>query len=195
MNYSEFITHLNEHKKTDIIFDFDETLVHLLIDWSNWHAGMKELFNSYKPLSQAPNNNIVMLQNVYIKEFGSELRDRIIQINYEAERDDMNGYKLLKPQNDWITDLSKVFTLHIWTSNDKRTIIPLLQKLNIDQFFKTVVTRNDVYYIKPEKDGFEKINTEHKSPECFMMIGDSASDRGAAKSAGIDFLHVESFKS
>ena len=195
MNYSEFVTHLNEHKKTDIIFDFDETLVHLLINWSNWHQRMKELFNSYKPLSQAPNNNIVMLQDVYIKEFGSELRDRIIQINYEAERDDMNGYKLLKPQYDWISDLSKTFLLHIWTSNDKRTIIPLLQKLNIDQFFKTVITRNDVYYIKPEKDGFEKINSEQKPKECFIMIGDSSSDSGAAKSAGIDFLHVDTFKS
>ena len=195
MNYIEFVSFLKAHNKTDIIFDFDETLVHLLVDWSNWSERMEKLFNSYKPISEAPNNNIVMLQDVYIKEFGAELRDRIIQINYESERDDMNGYKLMKPQYDWLSDLSQEFTLHIWTSNDKRTIIPLIKDINIDQFFKTVVTRNDVYYIKPEKDGFEKINSEHKPAECFIMIGDSSSDSGAAKSAGIDFLHVDTFKS
>lgn len=194
MNLSAFVSYLRRRNKTDVIFDFDETLVHLLVDWSRWSHRLYKLFHTTDPHLQALNPNEQQIQNEFIKKYGEEMRDRIVQINYEAERDDMRGYNLLSPQFSWLPELKSEFTLHLWTSNDKRTIIPLMQKLHIDHYFKTVTTRNDVYCIKPEMDGFIKINAEQKSLESFIMIGDSTSDSGAAKNAGIDFLHVSEFK-
>ncbi len=194
MNLSAFVSYLHTHNKTDVIFDFDETLVHLLVDWSRWSHRLYELFHSKDPQLQALNPNEQQIQNAFRKKYGDELRDRIVQINYEAERNDMHGYNILSPQFDWLSELKNKFTLYLWTSNDNRTIIPLMQKLTIDQYFKTVITGNDVYCIKPEIDGFRKINTEQKSLESFIMIGDSTSDSGVAKNAGIDFIHVSTIK-
>lgn len=65
-----------------------------------------------------------------------------------------------------------------------------MKELRIYDLFETIVANDDVMYIKPDPDGFSRINKAHHSKAEFLMIGDSDNDEGAASSAGIDFMHV-----
>jgi predicted HAD superfamily phosphohydrolase YqeG len=45
MNIKEFGIYLKEKNKKHIIFDFDETICTLLINWDNWIKEMEEIFS------------------------------------------------------------------------------------------------------------------------------------------------------
>jgi hypothetical protein len=47
LNTHQIIANIEQGEYTDIIFDFDETIAHLIIDWSQFHGYMKELANTY----------------------------------------------------------------------------------------------------------------------------------------------------
>jgi hypothetical protein len=48
MTIQELENYLKEKDKRHVIFDFDQTLATLLIDWSAWREKMKEFFSSYR---------------------------------------------------------------------------------------------------------------------------------------------------
>ena len=59
--------------------------------------------------------------------------------------------------------------------------------------FQKVITRDDVYYIKPEIDGFKLIHTNNNLKNGYLLIGDSIFDKQAADTIGIDFFRVNYF--
>jgi phosphoglycolate phosphatase len=192
MTNQEFKNYLKEKEKKHIIFDFDETLCTLLIDWEPWRKDFQKLFFSYG--DKAEEKGFALMQNKYIEKYGEEMREKILDINYQNEKKFYNGYAPHKEILSFLPELHDLFQLYIWTSNDKRTVMPIFSSLKIEKFFKKIITRNDVKFIKPEPDGFFLIN-ENKYPKSeYLLIGDSESDSSAAESAGIDFINIAELK-
>lgn len=193
MNIKEFEIYLKEGGKKHIIFDLDETLLTLLIDWNNWMKEMKEIFSQCNvELTSAKSSYATYpeAQNNCIKKFGSKLRNKIVEINYKNEKKYFSGYKL-SPITPSLLDLAKKYAkLYIWTSNDERTVAPILDELNINELFEKIVYRNSVVYVKPDPEGFYLINGNGNSIADYLLIGDSDADKGAAIEAGIDFLNI-----
>src|SRR5690348_4125119 len=50
MKSGDFRVYLEEHKKRDVIFDFDETISTLLADWTDRDKAVVQLFQKYDPL-------------------------------------------------------------------------------------------------------------------------------------------------
>lgn len=188
MKKSEFKEYVNKFNKSQVIFDLDETLVTLKINWNYWIEDMVRLFDehniAYNNLDFAP------CENELIERFGEKMRSKIIEINYRHEKKYYTGYIKHEHILDILDIASKAVTVHLWTSNDKRTIESVLEELKIQDLFKTIVTRNDVKFIKPDPYGFKIINKEGFAPSQFLFIGDSSADRGAAESSEIEFMHV-----
>jgi HAD superfamily hydrolase (TIGR01549 family) len=84
--------------------------------------------------------------------------------------------------------------LYIWTSNDEKTVAPILNELNINKLFKKIITRNNVNYIKPNPEGFYLINKENNSKANYLLVGDSDADKGAAIESGIDFFNIKELR-
>jgi len=194
MKKEEFVKYLKEKGKKHIIFDFDETLCTLLIDWSNWEKDLQKLFSSYDLNAGDSDFEYAKMINLCIERYGDEARDKILEINYRNEKNYFSGYDLSPITMDLLEISKENADLYLWTSNDKRTIVPILKELDMEKFFKKIVTRNDVKYVKPSADGFSLIYNENNPKSQYMLIGDSESDSGAANESGIDFLNIKEFK-
>lgn len=195
MNKQEFENYIKEKNKKYIIFDFDETLCTLLINWDPWCEELDNLFLSYDMVSKDDSDlSYAEMINLCIDKYGEEARDKILEINYRNEKDCSSGYEL-SPTAIPLLELSKEYAeLYLWTSNDRRTIMPILKELDMEKFFKKIVTRNDVKYVKPKADGFSLIYDKNNSKSDYLFIGDSAADSGAAQNSGIDFLNIVEIK-
>jgi hypothetical protein len=68
-NTSQIIASIESGKYTDIIFDFDETIAHLIIDWSQFHGYMKELANKYSVESERVSMNTHTFVEFVIQKF------------------------------------------------------------------------------------------------------------------------------
>ncbi|MFA6047609.1 MAG: HAD-IA family hydrolase [Parcubacteria group bacterium] len=194
MNKNEFEEYLRSKSKKHIIFDFDQTLCDLLINWDDWAKEMKALYLSFRINLDPEKHGHLELQNMCVEKYGDEARDKILEINYRNEKDCSLGYKLL-PATISILSLAKnLARLYIWSSNDRLTIKPILDEVGVEKLFSKIITRNDVTYVKPNPEGFYLIYNKNNPKSEYLMIGDSQADEKAAKEAGIDFLKIADLK-
>jgi phosphoglycolate phosphatase-like HAD superfamily hydrolase len=190
----QFEKYLIDNNKKHIIFDFDETLCTLLIDWTPWRKELDELFaaSDLTPKNE-PDFNYAVIVNLYIEKYGKAGRDEIVALNYRIEKDYYSGYELSPIALPLLESVEKIAQLYLWTSNDRRTVAPILRELEIADKFQKIITRNDVEYVKPKAVGFALIYDERNARSQYLLIGDSRSDSGAATDAGIDFINIAEF--
>lgn len=65
--------------------------------------------------------------------------------------------------------------------------------MGITDHFKKVISREDVYLLKPDNEGFKYIYEGGTALDKYLFIGDSDADRIAAEKSGIKFLHIDNF--
>jgi HAD superfamily hydrolase (TIGR01549 family) len=191
MNIKEFENYIKEKNKKHIIFDFDETICELLINWKNWCKEIEELASDYDVELKTSEFGFQNIQNACIKKGGKEAWDKILEISYRNEKECYSGYKLVPVSLPIISLAKKYAELYVWTSNDQRTVMPILKELKINSSFSKVVARNDVDFIKPNPEGFYLIYDKNNPKSDYLMIGDSEADLGASKDAGIDFINIK----
>lgn len=194
MSLQEFENYLKKKGKKHVIFDFDETICELLINWENWCEEMKELASQYGVGLDQSEFGYQKLQNACMEKGGKEVRDKILEINYRNEKEYYSGYELSPIAMPVISLAKKYAKLYIWTSNDCRTVEPVLSELKLSDSFSKIVARNDVNFIKPNSEGFQLLYDKNNSKSDYLMIGDSEADEGASKDAGIDFINIKELK-
>lgn len=193
MNIQEFENYIKEKNKKHIIFDFDGTICKLLIDWNNWCREIEDVASHYSIGVKPSEFGFQKSQNVCIEKGGKEARDKILEISYRNEKDYYSGYELLPAALPLIEIAKKYARLYVWTSNDQRTVMPILTELGIADLFGKIIARNDVNFIKPNSEGFSLIHDKNNQKSDYLLIGDSKADDGAAKDSGIDFINIEEF--
>ena len=166
----------------------------MLIDWTPWRKELDELFaaSDLTPKNE-PDFNYAVIVNLYIEKYGKAGRDEIVALNYRIEKDYYSGYELSPIALPLLESVEKIAQLYLWTSNDRRTVAPILRELEIADKFQKIITRNDVEYVKPKAVGFALIYDERNARSQYLLIGDSRSDSGAATDAGIDFINIAEF--
>jgi len=174
-----------------IIFDFDETLATLQIDWSHWHAQIVPLLQKYDPsVTDASDLNMFHI-NILITRYGEVFRDEFVAFEQRIEQAHYHGYRVIKPSLQLLRDLHhQGKTLYLLTSNCRQVVEPILEELQIKGFFQKIVTVNDVENLKPSPAPWQLIAETESDKSQFLMIGDSASDSGFAANVGIDYLDV-----
>ncbi len=189
------LSHLDKNPKSQLIFDFDNTLVHLMINWDEWFEGIERELSSldHDLIVKGKNGqlNLSELQNSFVEKFGKDIRNKIIVHNREFEQKALKGIKI----NQELVDQIKVLfgKKYLWTSNTRQTVVPILNQMGILQFMEKIITRDDVTYIKPKIDGFEFIYDPDIPKNEYLLIGDSGSDEKASGEAGIDFYKITYF--
>lgn len=192
MNKTTFENYLLSKGKKQVIFDFDETITTLLIDWSYWHEDVCKLFMEYnKDLVKYEQKKFNTLQNEYIARYGTKLKDKLIDINYEVEKNYFSGHIPSSLTLSLLPLTKKYANIHMWTANDRRTVIPIIKELGIENFFDKIISRNDVNFVKPDPCGFYLIYNNDNPKSDYLLIGDSDADKMAAQNADIDFINIK----
>ena len=180
--------------KRYIIFDFDRTIGTLIVDWHDWR---KEIFNL---ITKEFNQNANLLpeqikhagQNDLIKKYGAEFREKLNKINEIAETNLVTDFVANKPILDFIQNTERI--LYCWSSNSRATLDRYMHKLGIKNKFKKIISREDVFLLKPDTEGFKYIYTPGARKKDYVFIGDSDVDKDTAEACGIEFLHVDDFR-
>ena len=90
-----------------------------------------------------------------------------------------------------LENLNQHFLLAVWTGRDTESAKKILERNNIDHFFKIVVGCTSVNNNKPYSEGIELIAKElNATPDEIVLIGDHAHDIEGAHRFGCKSIHV-----
>ena len=190
-------SYLQKVDKTHLVFDFDETLVKLILPWDNWADPIKSklmrldksIYENYKKGKISLSD----LMNQYILKFPKQAKNLVKgnALNFETKY-----LKVVVPNKELIAFVrhSKNYKMFVWSSNTRPTVEKVLNDYVIWNKFEKVITGQDVDLIKPYPDGFNQIYDPTVPKEEYLIIGDSGRDEKAAKQLGVDFFLVDYFK-
>jgi HAD superfamily hydrolase (TIGR01549 family) len=192
MTVDEIFGKIRKEGIKTVIFDFDNTICDMVIDWNEWDQKVGELMQYYEP--NVPLTGGYMRDNhinSFIKKHGSEFREKWKDLSKTYEKEKSHGCKPLTRIVELIHKLNGNVNLLIWSSNSEETVKKYLKEIGIETYFSKLITRDSVDFIKPDPSGFNKNITSDTNLSEYMMIGNSNNDRMAAKSAGIQYVDVK----
>lgn len=183
--------------KRELIFDLDETICTLLIDWSEYKLGMiGKLLETFVDLENTIDADMrsIDIANLVIDIYGRKAKDLINRYSQDYEEKYYFGYEVNQQLVEFIQSNNHLYNMYVWTNNQKPISYLVLKDLNIYHLFKKVVSATDTLFYKPHQEGFKLIKQLTESDlSQFLMIGDSKFDNLAAQNSFIDFFNIRDF--
>ncbi len=191
----------NGNVKT-IIFDWDGTIFNNV---SAIHAATESALERYNidyPTDQAVAEFIalmekmetnalpkVMLQSYqllneisFVKHLSYTEKLQVVLYLYTLYSDFSKESKLFSGAEQVLEELSKNYNLALLTNSKRAMINDLLKKFNLDKYFVSVLSLDDVTNPKPHPEGIHKVLSElEQNPEEVVYVGDLITDLRAAK--------------
>jgi HAD superfamily hydrolase (TIGR01549 family) len=186
-----------EHNITHVVFDMDATLLLVHFPWDEgWGDPIRDPLRALDPEPWelwATKRRTADMQNAYVEKFGDVALKIIMDYTVDFENRHRGFTKNEALQND-VRALGANIKKYAWSSNTRAVVEYALRESNLDGEFETLVTRDDVRYLKPNTQGFEEHIYDPSVPrDKYLMVGDSIFDREAAEAAGIGFYHIDYF--
>lgn len=178
-----------------LIFDFDGTLADTMpTHFTAWEAALKVhgLTFSEERFYELGGWSTRRLAELLIEEAGSPLSPA--QLVREKEAEFQRQAKRIQPIAP-VVEIARqhrgVLPLAVATSGLRSIITPILNELNLADWFAAVVTADDVVHQKPAPDLFleaaRRLNVE---PSCCRVYEDTDAGIEAARRAGMPFVDV-----
>jgi len=110
-----------------------------------------------------------------------------------VEEADKRSPNLLPGVHETLTKLYDSYSIGLVTSGSRSRVVKDLERTGIKQFFKTVVTGDDIHSPKPSPEGLELalLNLGIELGEV-AYVGDALADYEMSKAAGVYFIGVRS---
>jgi HAD superfamily hydrolase (TIGR01549 family) len=176
-----------------VIFDLDGTLAHFNLDFKALRSEVRSyLIGMRVPVSVLEINESIfeMLKKaeIFIRnsskstEAFEELRTRALVIAEKYEMEAAASTSLLTGAVETLKDLQKMnMKMGLCTTNSERAANYILKRFKIDNYFKVVVPRDKVKYVKPHTEQFElALKTLGSRPKATLIMGDSVVDMQSA---------------
>ena len=177
-----------------VIFDLDGTLANFNLDYKALRAEVRGyLMNIGVAPSQLKVNESIfeMLKKaeIYVKNSGkpaetfNEVRSHALAIAERYEMEAAATTSLLTGAVEALKDLKQMnVKMGICTTSSEKAANYILQRFKIDDYFKIVVPRDKVKYVKPNTEQFEvALKTLSARPKATLILGDSVVDMQSAK--------------
>ncbi len=173
-----------------VIFDFDNTIVRLGVDWD---MAKKEALDLGK------GHGIHLDSSIHMMDISNVLWERpetkqplfLIFDKHESECIQRNDYLVLQGMPGLIEELGRRYMLAIASANCVSTIERILEKIELRPHFKYIYGRDSVVRNKPSPEQIDSILSE--SGICkdeTIFIGDSTYDENAAEAAKVRFFNI-----
>jgi HAD superfamily hydrolase (TIGR01549 family) len=189
---------IKDKRKTNLIFDFDETLTFLDLPWDEWINDVtnilpKEKQLEFKRILEKEGSSWGIYINKVITE-DNDFFDKLLQISLQFEAKHFKH----TPYQELINVLPELremgCSLYLWTNNTRPTVDKALIELGVLDLFTKIVTKEDTKLNKPNKRGWELIKKDSEPLVTYLFVGDSLNDKKAAELANIDYFKINYFK-
>jgi HAD superfamily hydrolase (TIGR01549 family) len=177
-----------------VIFDLDGTLAHFNLDYKALRSEVRTYLMSKRvPASVLDVNESIfeMLKKaeIFVKnnrkspEAFVEVRTQALGIAEKYEMEAATTTNLLAGAVETLKELQKMnLKLGLCTTSSDKAMNYILQRFKIDSFFKVVVPRDKVKYVKPHTEQFEvALKTLGVHAKTALIVGDSIVDMQSAK--------------
>ena len=177
-----------------VIFDLDGTLAHFNLDFKAMRSEVRTYLISIRvPVSILDVNESIfeMLKKaeIFIKNSSKspdafdEVRNQALAIAEKYELEAATTTSLLTGAVETLKELQKMnIKMGLCTTSSEKASSYILQRFKINGFFKVVVSREKVKYVKPHTEQFElalkALGVHAKSA---LIVGDSVVDMQSAK--------------
>lgn len=175
-----------------VIFDLDETLLRLPVDWDAVRAEV---------IAYGKKENVRFEEGAYIIALSSAISNTdarkkevdSIWRKHELETMETKGPERYPKAEEFVKKLhAQGFKLAIASNNNHATIEKALELAGILRFFDRIVGRDDVMDTKPAPDMLLKLAWKFKlEKKDIVFIGDSDNDEKAGAAAGIRTIRVK----
>lgn len=174
-----------------VIFDFDDTLVHLKVDWNDVRREALKIAIKEK-IFLDPKEHLVVIGNQLSKT--SSLKNELDDVyrRYEKAAVDQIGYSAIGHMAALAKELHKAgYKIGLASGNHTSNLRAILSRLGILKSFDVVCGRDSIWNNKPAPDQLVFImqRTGIEKSEV-LFIGDSKFDEEAAQAAGVVFFKV-----
>ena len=177
-----------------VIFDLDGTLAHFNLDYKALRSEVRTYLISMRvPVSVLDVNESIfeMLKKVEIfvknstksNEAFEEIRSRALLIAEKYELEAAATTSLLTGAVETLKELQKMnLKLGLCTTSSDKASGYILQRFKIAEYFKVVVSREKVKYVKPHTEQFElALKALGAKAKDSLVVGDSVVDMQSAK--------------
>ncbi|MBS7611926.1 HAD family hydrolase [Candidatus Bathyarchaeota archaeon] len=148
----------------NLIFDLDETLILLPVDWSL----------VYRELGRLLGREVSSFTTTLSALWGSELYGEVSRLVEKYELESLNGLIVLDDSPRILRKLWENYELNLTSLQSRRSIESVLNLIGVRELFKVVVSRDE----QPTRSGQIKLVLSiegYKASET-MMVGDRVND-------------------
>ncbi len=177
-----------------VIFDLDGTLAHFNLEYKALRAEVRGYLMSIgiAPSVLKVNESIFeMLKKaeIHVKNNGKhgdsfeEIRSHALAIAEQYEMEAATTTSLLPGAVEALKLLKQMnIKLGICTTSSEKAALYILQRFKIEDYFKIIVPRDKVKYVKPNTEQFEvALKALGVRPKATLIVGDSVVDMQSAK--------------
>ncbi|MBI5440557.1 MAG: HAD family hydrolase [Deltaproteobacteria bacterium] len=176
-----------------VLFDFEGTLVDFQWRLEEAEAALRAALAELAfDLSLFAGDNYAMLRTRALQlastaSVKAEVERRFAELYDRYDEDALSRWRPRPGASELLDRLSRGgVRLGLVTNIGRRAIDAALPRVGLGGFFGAVVTRNDVRLAKPSGEGIRKaLRMLRCVPEEALFVGDSLSDVGAARDAGV----------
>jgi phosphoglycolate phosphatase len=182
-----------------ILFDFEGTLVDFQWNLTGAvHETLEMLKTSGFPTDRLQNLKYSTLMREAVKmapEIGQpsdEVKNKISAIYDRYDEDALSRWSLRPQAREFLYAIqTKEVKVGLVSNVGKKGLERALSKLNLENIFRAVVTRNDVQTLKPSGEGIRlALDWLQVKQEKAIFIGDSLDDIYASQEAGLKVLVI-----
>lgn len=175
-----------------IIFDLDDTLIHLDMDWAKVKSEVLALAKR-SGVEVDHEQHLIKMSNIVAER--PDLKPAVDEIYRKNEAGCVirKSYAVYHEMVSLVRELKKKgLILAIASGNHSKNIEEILRHIGLSGYFVAVVGRDRAKRSKPFPDQITAIIQKTKiSRKNALFIGDSQNDFETAKAAGVDFFKVE----
>ena len=180
------------------LFDFEGTLV--TFEW-NLTKGISIILNEIELIGYSMNLFEGSPSYVDIHKVASVISEQddestimnvIAEVHDQFDADALSRWKLYKDAKQTLNKLkNNGKLLGLVTNVGSKAINSAIKKLELDDIFEIVITRNHVSRLKPDPEGLlMAANSLKIDPDSILFTGDSYDDLGAAKAANMKSCYL-----
>lgn len=180
------------------LFDFEGTLV--TFEW-NLTKGISAILNEIELIGYSMNLFEGSPSYVDIHKVASVISEQddestimnvIAEVHDQFDADALSRWKLYKDAKQTLNKLkNNGKLLGLVTNVGSKAINSAIKKLELDDIFEIVITRNHVSRLKPDPEGLlMAANSLKIDPDSILFTGDSYDDLGAAKAANMKSCYL-----
>ncbi len=174
-----------------VIFDFDDTIGHLTVKWTEVKRELIE-WSGKNGTKFDPKEHVIVISNTLSQSPNGKKKVVEVFSKYESECVRGKSYLMFPSMVELMKDLQKEgCKIAIATGNNVKTVSDILKNEKLESYVDLVVGLDSVRLSKPDPETLEiifvKLNVEKKDS---IFIGNSEYDVVAGENAGIETIKI-----